>query len=153
MSLEISILIIIEGKFKLFVAVIGLIYSESALYVEYILSQCILMSTYSSIIEEHSEEFGAFWNNEDWDYNGNERIRKGDIQTDKTSNQWLTQLQIKDEEFKRERTLLQQKIELLSSEVAEYQEKQFKNKQLNESIILTYRQNESFREQLNQREL
>lgn len=88
-----------------------------------------------------------------WDYNGDERIRKRDLQTHQTGNHYPTQLQLKDEEFKRERTLLQQKIELLSSEVAEYQEKQFKNKQLNESIILTYRQNESFRDQLNQREL
>ena len=95
----------------------------------------------------------AIWISADWDYNGDERIRKRDLHTHQTGNHSPTQLQLKDEEFKRERTLLQQKIELLSSEVAEYQEKQFKNKQLNESIILTYRQNESFRDQLNQREL
>ena len=35
----------------------------------------------------------------------------------------------------------------------DYQEKDMKNRQLNESIMMSYKQNESFREQYSQKEM
>lgn len=51
------------------------------------------------------------------------------------------QLSAKEEEHRRDRSILLQKIELLQAEIAEYQEKESKNRQVNESIMMSYKQN------------
>lgn len=45
-----------------------------------------------------------------------------------------------------------QKIELLQSQIMDFQEKDMKNRQLNESIMMSYKQNQSFREQCKDKE-
>jgi hypothetical protein len=61
-----------------------------------------------------------------------ELLRKRGVQAEKTGKGYfIIQLAVKEEEHRRELTRLQQKVELLQAEVGDYQEKEFKNRQLN----------------------